>query len=212
MWDCEWRKMLKSLPKLNTRLGRILEKDTAKSLLDAIKSEEVFGFIKCDVETPKDQIEEFTNAGFLFPPVITKRKLTEEHLSPYMKGRYATEGKSPNETVIQSYNGENVLLMTSLAKLFMDRGMKISNVQMFVQYEPGRALAPFVEKVKQMRIAATIEKDDLKATTAKLVGNSCKFFIHSYSFYENSHFSELHLSVWKDNGECDKIPQHKVCA
>jgi len=49
-------------------------------------------------------------------------------------------------------------------------------VQMFVQYEPGRALAPFVEKVKRMRIAATIEKDDLKAMTAKLVGNSCKFF------------------------------------
>ena len=176
MWDCQWRQMLKSLPKFNTRLGRILERDTEETLLDAIKSEEVFGFISCDVETPKAQIEEFARAGFLFPPVITKRKLTEEHLSPYMKQRYASEGKSPAETVIQSYHGKDVLLMTSYAKLLMDRGIEISNVTKMVQYEPGRALAPFVAKVKAMRIAATIEKDDLKATTAKLVGNSCKYF------------------------------------
>ena len=180
MWDCEWRKILKSLPKLNTRLGRILEKDTEQTLLDAIKSEEVFGFIKCDVTTPKSMINEFKDAGFLFPPVISKRKLTEDHLSPYMKQRYAAEGKSPAETVIQSYRGKEILLMTSSAKLFMERGMKVSNVQMFVQYEPGRALAPFVEKVKRMRIAATIEKDDLKATTAKLVGNSCKFLFKCF--------------------------------
>ena len=182
MRDCEWRKILKSLPKLETRLGRILEKDTEQTLLDAIKSEEVFGFIKCDVTTPESMINEFKDAGFLFPPVISKRKLTEDHLSPYMKQRYAAEGKSPAETVIQSYHGKEVLLMTSSAKLFMERGMKVSNVQMFVQYEPGRALAPFVEKVKRMRIAATIEKDDLKATTAKLVGNSCKFFIQMVLF------------------------------
>ena len=175
MWDCKWRKILQNLPKFPTRLGRILERDSQDTLLDAIKSETVFGFIKCDIATPIEHIEEFKAAGFLFPPVISKRKLTEAHLSPYMKQRYAADCKSPAETVIQSYFGENVLLMTSLAKLYMDRGMKISNVTRFVQYEPGRALAPFVEKVKQMRIAATIEKDDLKATTAKLVGNSCKF-------------------------------------
>ena len=176
MWDCQWRQMLKSLPKVKTRLGRILERDTEETLLNAIKTEEVFGFISCDVETPKAQIEEFARAGFLFPPVITKRKLTEEHLSPYMKQRYASEGKSPAETVIQSYNGQDVLLMTSYAKLLMDRGIEISNVTKMVQYEPGRALAPFVEKVKAMRIEATLEGDDLKATTAKLVGNSCKYF------------------------------------
>lgn len=175
MKDCEWRKILKTLPKFPTRLGRILERDTQDTLLDAINAETVFGFIKCNVATPIEQIEEFKAAGFLFPPVITKQKLTEAHLSPYMKQRYAAEGKSPAETVIQSYFGKDVLLMTSLAKLYMNRGMKISNVTQFVQYEPGRALAPFVEKVKQMRIAATIEKDDLKATTAKLVGNSCKY-------------------------------------
>ena len=175
MWDCEWRKILKTLPKQTTRLGQILERDTETSLLEAIKSDKVFGFIKCNISTPIEQIEEFKAAGFLFPPVITKRKLTEGHLSPYMKQRYAAEGKSPAETVIQSYFGEDVLLMTSLAKLYMERGMTISNVTQFVQYEPGRSLAPFVEKVKEMRIAATIEKDDLKATTAKLVGNSCEY-------------------------------------
>ena len=165
MWDCQWRKQRRNLKGLQTQIGRILNIDDEETLLDSIRSEKIFGFISCDVTTPVNLIEKFDQAGFLFPPVITKRKLTEEHLSPYMKQRYASEGKSPAETVIQSYHGKDVLLMTSYAKLLMDRGIKISNVTKMVQYEPGRALAPFVEKVKAMRIAATVEKDDLKATT-----------------------------------------------
>ena len=67
--------------------------------------------------------------------------------------------------------------MTSYAKLLMDRGIKISNVTRMVQYQPGNALSPFVDTVKRMRIEATIEGDDLKATTAKLVGNACKYLV-----------------------------------
>merc|ERR1711911_99133 len=50
-------------------------------------------------------------------------------------------------------------------------GLKVSNVTKFVQYQPGRALAPFVKKVTEGRIAATYEKDEAKANTYKLFGN-----------------------------------------
>ena len=69
------------------------------------------------------------------------------------------------------------LLMTNYAKLLLDRGINISNVTKMVQYQPGNALSPFVDTVKRMRIEATLEGDDLKATTVKLVGNSCKYFL-----------------------------------
>ena len=177
MWDCQWRKQRRSLRKTKTQIGRILRTyENESSLMKAIQHEEVFGFIECDVQTPKHLIDEFEKAGFVFPPVISKQTLSEDHLSPFMKTRYNQEGKSPSETVIQTYHGKNILLMTSTAKLFMDRGIKITNVTKMVQYQPGLALSPFVDTVKRMRIEATIEGDDLKATTAKLVGNACKSF------------------------------------
>ena len=177
MWDCQWRKQRRNLKGLQTQIGRILNIDDEETLLDSIRSEEVYGFISCDVTTPNHLIETFNRAGFVFPPVISKQTLTEEHLSPFMKQRYRQEGKSPSETVIQSYHGQGILLMTSYAKLLMDRGIKISNVTRMVQYQPGNALSPFVDTVKRMRIEATLEGDDLKATTAKLVRNACKYLV-----------------------------------
>ena len=177
MWDCQWRKQRRSLKGLKTQIGRILEIDNEETLLEAIQKDEVYGFISCDIKTPLHLIERFNQCGFVFPPVISKQTLTEEHLSPFMKQRYRQEGKSPSETVIQTYHGQGILLMTNYAKLLLDRGIKISNVTKVVQYQPGNALSPFVDTVKRMRIEATLEGDDLKATTAKLVSNSCKYYI-----------------------------------
>ena len=176
MWDCQWRRQRRNLKGLQTQIGRILENDNEETLLEAIQKDEIYGFISCDITTPKYLIEKFTRSEFNFPPIIQKKTLNEEHLSPFMKQRYRQEGKSPSETVIQTYNGQGILLMTNYAKLLLDRGIKITNVTRVVQYQPGNALSPFVATVKRMRIEATLEGDDLKATTAKLVGNSCKYF------------------------------------
>ena len=69
--------------------------------------------------------------------------------------------------------------MTPLAEFYLSLGMKITNITKFVQYEGGAALKPFAEKVVNMRIEATYEKDEAKSNTAKLYGNSGKFSITS---------------------------------
>ena len=43
----------------------------------------------------------------------------------------------------------------------MDRGFKISNVTIMLQYQSENALSSFVDTAKQMRIEATLEGDDL---------------------------------------------------
>ena len=43
----------------------------------------------------------------------------------------------------------------------MDRGFKISKVTRMMQYQSENALSLFVDTVKQMRIEATLEGDDL---------------------------------------------------
>ena len=159
---------------INTDMPRILKTDTESSLLQAIKDESVFGFVLCSVRTPDHVIKRFTDASFLFPPVITRTVITEDLVSPFMQQRMTEQERklSNRETLIQTYNADEVLLMTPLVKFYLDNEMEISNITEFIQYIPGRGLAPFVEKVVSMRVAATNEKDDAKQLTAKLFGNS----------------------------------------
>ena len=171
---CEWRKLKKTIQTPPNGMARIFENDTESTLLEAIKSGEVFGFIRADVRTPTSIIEQHKRDGFVFPPVITRRTLTEDHLSPYMAQRYNDERRTPAETVVQSYHGDQVFLLTSLVQFYMENGIEVSNITKFIQYEPGKALKPFVEKVTNMRIAAVKDGDESKGMVAKLTGNSGK--------------------------------------
>ena len=160
-------------PEVKTRMPRILQTDTQATLLEAIRSGEVFGFINCSVRTPDHIIQKFQDSSYLFPPVIKRAEITDDIISPFMKAKMIEqERKSGQSTLIQTYNGDDMLLMTPLVQFYLENGMEISNITKFVQYIPGKGLAPFVEKVVSMRVAATKEKDDAKQLTAKLFGNS----------------------------------------
>ena len=148
MRECEWKRMNIIEPS-NTQMGRILCRDDEESLLKAIAGDELFGFLVCDVSTPDHLIKEYEAAGFLFPPVIQRMDITEDHLSPYMRQRYIEEQRKPQTTVVQTYNGSGVFVLSSMVQLWMERGMKISNVRRFIQYQPGCALEPFVQKVRK---------------------------------------------------------------
>ena len=173
MRECTWQKFKKSqldLPK-DTPLTNVLQIDDEETLLKGIADDSLFGFLCVDVSTPPKLIEEFENAGFLFPPVIRRLQITEELLSPYMRQRFLEEEKTPSETVVQTYTGKQVFALSTMVNRWLKMGLKVSNVTKFVQYQPGRALAPFVKRVTEGRIAATYEKDEAKANTYKLFGN-----------------------------------------
>ena len=158
---------------IQTQMPRILLNDTQETLLDAIRSGEVFGFVTCSIRTPDHLIQKFQESSFLFPPVIQKTELTDDLIGPFMKAKMMEqERKAGGRTLIQTYNGDNLLLMTPLVQFYLENGMEISNITSFIQYIPGRGLAPFVDKVVSMRVAATYENDDAKQLTAKLFGNS----------------------------------------
>ena len=193
MRECAWKRFKSSQLNLphNTALVNVLHVDDETSLLKGIEDNSLFGFLKCDVTTPTELIEEYEQAGYLFPPVIQRATITEEMLSPYMRQRYLEEAKTPSETVIQSYHGKQVFVMSTMVNRWLKMGLKVSNVTQFIQYQPGHALAPFVKKVTEGRIAATYEKDEAKSNTYKLFGNGGELnkiiFIHL----------KLYLRLWK---------------
>ena len=179
-WSCQWEIEQAFFEEDNTpktKMGRILLKDNTTTLLDAIVENDVFGFIICDVSTPKDLIEEYQKNGFFFPPLFRHEVITEEMLSPYMKERVNEEGrKMGGKTVLQCYNGKNLLLKTSMVRFYVKRGLKVTNIKQFFQYVPGKCFLPFTKKVVSMRIEATEEKDDAKQLTAKVFYLFFNFF------------------------------------
>ena len=159
--ECEWKKLVKTFKPPETELSRILCRDDEESLLKAIAEGKLYGFLVCDVSTPEHLIKEYEAAGFLFPPVVSRMDITEDHLSPYMRERYIEEQRKPQSTVVQTYNGTGIFVLSSMVQFWMERGMEISNVQKFIQYQPGCALEPFVQKVlfyiiKQMHLISFV--------------------------------------------------------
>ena len=174
MRECSWiEQKRRMINKPKTQLGRVLFEDTESSLLKAIQDEDVFGFIVADVKTPDELRESF--GSFLFPPVVQRYDIKSSMLSNFMKQvceEECTNVDAQLPTLIQTYNGKQILLLTTMAKLYLDRGMIVDNITQFVQYIPGQALHPFVSKVVSMRTEAKRSGDEAKSLTAKLFGNS----------------------------------------
>ena len=144
-----------------------------ESLINAIRYGEVYGFAVIDITTPQEIIEKHLEDSFLFPPIIQRKKLDESFLSDFMKQRYReSQKKLDMETVIQGYHGTDIFAITTLIQFWLDQGLEITDIKHFVQYQPGKALKPFAEKVTKLRIEATFDGDEAKATSAKLAGNS----------------------------------------
>ena len=148
------------------------------TLLKAIENEEVFGYIRCDVTSPEAMIEKHLKNGFLFPPIISRKVIGDDMLSPFMK-ELTEKRKSirPTKSPVQTYHGKNLFLFTPLVKLYIEMGLKISNVTEVVQYQPGKCFLPFANRVVKLRSEATRDGDDAKQLTAKLFGNSGNYIV-----------------------------------
>ena len=141
--------------------------------MKAVENGDVFGFIRCDVNSPDEMIAKHLRNGFLFPPVITKQVIEDDMLSPYMQEQNSRKPlKTKDATPIQTYHGKDLFLFTPLVQLYIKLGLKISNVTQVVQYQPGKCFLPFANRVVQLRSEATRDGDDAKQLTAKLFGNS----------------------------------------
>ena len=169
--ECEWKEQLKTMHKPITQMGRILHEDNPETLMQAILNDQVFGFVKCDVETPREIIESF--GEFLFPPLFCRMQITPDLVSDYMKQRmFEDDNERQPTTIVQRYNAKGIFLLTPLVKFYVSRGMKVSNITECVQYIGGEAFKSFIDTCYRERVAATKDKDETKANTIKNVQNN----------------------------------------
>lgn len=169
--ECRWRRICTTLhAKRSLHWGKIFMRHDEEFLLTEIKHERVFGFIVADVTCPQHVYEEIAHMNF--PPIIKRMNLTEKHVSNYMKGRAAAAGrKMEQETVVQTYNGQGILMLTSMAAFYMRLGLVVSNVKQFTQYRAEKCLEEFVNKITDGRINSIDAKKESLANAFKTVGN-----------------------------------------
>ena len=173
MWECQWNILVRDLSRDETPLIPDILKtgQNEQDILCGIRSGRLFGFIVADIDSPPHVKALMSN----FPPIITRKKIGEENLTSFMaaqvKLEYPDLKKFERETLVQCFSAKNHLIMTPLAKYYLEQGLIINNITKFVQYIPNACISPFVEHVTSMRIDA--EKNNLptKGNTAKNYGN-----------------------------------------
>ena len=146
-WGCQFQKILSDVQNIPTSdmpfILRINQRE--HDIIEGIKSGELFGFITCDITCP----DHVAQRWYDFPPVIKRLKVTDEYLTEYMKERIRLEKPGLKEferdTVIQCFNAKDHLLLTTLAKYYLEEGFLISNIRQFIQYRPSKGILPFVK-------------------------------------------------------------------
>ena len=177
IWECEWKEMKRNDNSLRQFLRQFCKPldfkktMTQKTILEAVKTNALFGMVECDIRVPdhlKPYFAEMT-------PIFKNVKVSKDDLGDPMK-EYATRNKlmtQPRCTLIGSYIGEKVLLATPLLKWYLEHGLIVTHVYQVVEYTPKACFQQFGNQVSQARRNGDANPDQvIIADTMKLLGNS----------------------------------------
>ena len=172
--ECEWYDFLKrekpeySLPNF---FGR--KNISEREILDSVAAGSFYGLIQVDIYSPPEVIDYFSKLNH--PPIFNHVEVEEEMLSnetiKLLKDRKLNFPLSRQLTL--TFHAKNYLLTTDLAKYYIDKGMILSNLQLALEYNQDKPLAPFVDLVTEKRKEATRMRDNNLQNTYKLCMNSC---------------------------------------
>ena len=172
---CMWEQLRKEVEYVNhtsvffNRQSLISEEE----IWQKIDSKELFGMIEVDIETPLEAQDPFLRMNF--PPVFSHVNVTEEMVGETMAQRVneSSNRKFPLEKQLTlRFHAKKHLITTEMALFYKERGMKLSNMTLCLEYQKGYPLKKFIDNITQQRIEATYSGDESLATIVKLTGNA----------------------------------------
>jgi len=183
IYECQWEKQRKcalggnpawsdnpksQLSNFYYRTDPIREEE----ILNAVYNDSFEGLLVVDLDTPPELKKSFQslNIGTIFERIV----VTSEMLSEEMKKVCQSKGlKSPfNPQLSMVFSTKEYMCTSGMLKMYHSWGMKISNLQLAVEYQRGYPLKKFINKVTSKRIEATIANDTTLQNLYKLVVNS----------------------------------------
>jgi len=155
--------------------GRLSTIDPYDGIIDDIKSNKIFGFLECDIQTPEHLKDYFSEMTPIFKNIEIdpmNEELIGEHMYNYNMSLENTKTMKSRK-LIGSYFGKQILIYTPLLKWYMDHGLVITKMYSFIKAASGHPFKPFMEKVSNARRDGDADKDKaVIAETMKLIGNS----------------------------------------
>ncbi|XP_066265252.1 uncharacterized protein [Branchiostoma lanceolatum] len=157
MWECEWQRLKRNQEVSAFLAGRKTHTETKykfpeEEILQAVREDELFGVVECDIEVPAHLKTHFAE----MPPIFKNCNISVDDIGPFMKQYAETHHimSKPRRSLICSMFGKKILLATPLLKWYLEKGLEVTHVYQFLN---------------------TGDKDDRKkiiAETMKLIGNS----------------------------------------
>ena len=171
--SCQWYRQRNNLSFKNYTSAFFRQTDiTEQQILSKVESNEFFGLILCDVQSPPEVVERFSRIKF--PPVVKTLSCDESMVHPaYVETLKKNNREFPLDPVLTlGFHGKELLLTTEFIKFYLKIGIRISNIALAIEYEQDRALADFVNHVTNERKKATEANNNALQNIYKLVMNS----------------------------------------
>ena len=168
MQECVWKNVEKR--NLQSSISSLLYDNvtTQEKLLNAIMSDGVYGFCLVDIE-PTPLAQKFVDINWL--PIIRHDEIYFEDLPNFMRKKNLQKS-FPRKTLVQTMHAKKILLHTRLIQWYCKNGFKITNIHHMFEYQKASCYRHVHDRVYEARVAATIERNNKKATAIKLVSNS----------------------------------------
>ena len=127
--------------------------------------------IQCDIHTPEKLKPHFSE----MTPIFKNVEISRNDIGDHMKAYCEKEGllKQKRRGLIGSYFGKEIMLITPLAKWYLEQGLEITNVKQIVEYKPEKCFQNFADQVTKARRQGDKDADSsILADSFKLLGNS----------------------------------------
>ena len=170
--SCEWYKIRKNVSFKNYTSCFFRSKQiTEKAILEKIASDDFFGVILVDIETPPDVVKRFSEVGF--GTVFRHMEVSESMIHPtYLSHLKSSKRPFPLDKVLTlAFHAKQILITTEFAKFYLKIGVKLSNITEALEYECDTPLANFVNTVTEQRKQATRTNNSALQNVFKLVAN-----------------------------------------
>ena len=142
---------------------------TEKQIIAAMMNETFFGLIECDISVPDHLRDHFSEMSPIFKNIDVKMEHISEHMQEFAKS--SGHLKQPQRMLIGSLKGEKILLLTPLAKWYVEHGLEITKIHQIVQYKPVKCFERFGTTVSDARREGDVDPSKaLLADISKLVG------------------------------------------
>ena len=176
--ECKWKDEISENVAIASFLSGLLHRTrsnertlTQDEIIAAIRCEGLFGMVECDIEVPENLREKFAEMPPIFKNIEIERSALSDHMLSFAQERNILT--SPQRTLVGSMFATKILLHSSLAKWYLEKGLTITRIYQVISYQPRLCFSNFAQSVSNARREGDADPSKaLIADTAKLVGNS----------------------------------------